>query len=61
MKTRVRILASPIRPYPPRFATLVEEAGKDDILEFHSGNYGKTRLIVGGSDTSWAWEPMQTN
>lgn len=58
-KTRVRILKSPIWPGAPRFATLIQEAGKDDELEYWSGNNGKTRLVIGGSDTSWDWEPVR--
>ena len=56
-RTRVRILACPIFPHPPAFATLIQEEGKDNIIEFYSGNYGKTRIVVGGSNTSWAWDP----
>lgn len=58
-RTRVRILASPIFPGAPRFATLIQEAGKDNVLEFSSGNYGKTRITISGSDTAWAWESVK--
>ena len=59
MKTRVRITASPIHPGKPTFALLIQEEGKDDVLEFQSGNFGKIRIVVGGSNTSWEWRPLK--